>query len=157
MPGYPIFFCLALGIRLCTSNLHSLHFSVWLLFLIQFNALVVSLTNCSGSRLSAAVCRADGGLRAVWVFGQLGRFFLLLFGHFVNFLTLKSVSPVFVLILKNSFFHFQFVLKISAKFCYFIAQLPGFSPRKFNLTLFRGVFHHRISGVMANLPPLIFL
>ena len=32
--------------------------------------------------------------------------FLSLFGHFVNFLTLKSVSPVFVLILKNSFVHF---------------------------------------------------
>ena len=36
-------------------------------------------------------------------------FFLLLFGHFVNFPTLKSVSPVFVLIFKNSFFHFQLV------------------------------------------------
>ena len=41
---------------------------------------------------------------------------LSLFGHFVNFLTLKSVSPVFVLILKNPFIHFPVCLKISAKF-----------------------------------------
>ena len=58
--------------------------------------------------------------------------FFSLFGHFVNFLTLKSVSPVSVLILKNSFIQFLVHLKISAKFCHLITQLPGFSPRKYS-------------------------
>ena len=48
------------------------------------------------------------GFLGIWVV------LLSLFGHFVNLLTLKSVSPVFVLILKIH--SFSVCLKISAKF-----------------------------------------
>ena len=61
--------------------------------------------------------------------------FLLLFRHFVNFPTLKSVSPVFCSDFLKKIHSFIFSLfENLEKFYYFTAQLPGFSPRKFNLT-----------------------
>ena len=50
--------------------------------------------------------------------------FLSLFGHFVNFLTLKSVSPDFILILEKFIHSVSVGLKISAKFlpCYCAAS-----------------------------------
>ena len=60
-----------------------------------------------------------------WGFGGRSGFlgiwavFRLLFGQFVNFLTLKSVSPVIVLIFKKFILSFSVCLKISAKFLLF--------------------------------------
>ena len=54
--------------------------------------------------------------------------FLLLFGHFVNFSTLKSVSPVFCSDFKKFILSFSACLKISVKFCYFIANFLDFHP-----------------------------
>ena len=115
--GYPVFFVWHSVICLCTSNLHALHFSVSLLFLIlQFNVLVVH----SLIALDLAFCNCllfDGGFGAVWVFGHLGRFSFVIwsvseFSYFEICFDSFCSDLKFIL-------SFSVCLKISAKFLLF--------------------------------------